>query len=155
MKRFFIICCTLTMVYGSFEAVQAAPNFSGTWQLDVDRSDFGAKNPPAKAQMQQVVLTLKQTTSKLSIERSTGEVATYNLDGSESINSLPSGGQARTTLNWSGDTLVGTTISNIGGNEVKMADVRSLSGDGKEMVVKLSIQMPSGERKQTLVYTKP
>jgi hypothetical protein len=35
-----------------------------------------------------------------------------------------------------------------------MTDVRSLSANGKEMVLKVLLQMPSSERKQTLVYTK-
>jgi hypothetical protein len=154
MKRFFFIMFVCVMVSVGFKLAHAAPNFSGTWRLDVDKSDLGVKNAPAKSQMNAVVLTIKQTPSKLSIERSTGEVATYNLDGSESINTLPGGGQSKTTLSWSGDTLTGTTISNINGTDVKMTDVRMLSNDGKEMVLKLTMQMPSGERKQALVYTR-
>jgi len=104
--------------------------------------------------MKKVVLIIKQTATKLSIERSTGDVAVYNLDGSESVNSLPSGGQSKTTMNWVGDTLVAKTISNVSGTNIRMTDVRSLSANGKEMVLRVSLQMPSGERKQTLVYTK-
>ena len=153
MRNFFLIVSIVIMVGIGLRPVNAAPNFSGTWRLDVDKSDFGVKTAP-KAQMNAVVLNIKQTASKLSIERSTGEVATYNLDGSESVNTLPGGGQSKTTVNWSGDTLAGTTISQLNGVDVKMTDVRMLSSDGKEMVVKLTMQMPSGERKQALVYTR-
>jgi hypothetical protein len=57
-------------------------------------------------------------------------------------------------MNWVGDTLVAKTISNVSGTNIRMTDVRSLSANGKEMVLRVSLQMPSGERKQTLVYTK-
>lgn len=153
MKRFLWFVLAFAIVSACFVSADAAPDFSGTWGLDVNKSDFGINNP-AKAQMKKVVLIIKQTATKLSIERSTGDVAVYNLDGSESVNSLPNGGQSKTTMNWVGGTLVVKSISNVGGRDVKATDVRSLSADGQEMVVKVSLQMPSGERQQTLVYTK-
>ena len=154
MKRLLFFVLVFAMVIAVSVSAHAAPDFSGTWVLDVNKSDLGMNNPAAKAQMKKVVLIIKQTATKLSIERSTGDVAVYNLDGSESVNSLPNGGQSKTTMKWAGDTLVAKTISNTGGMNTTMTDVRSLGANGKEMVLKVSLQMPSGERKQTLVYTK-
>jgi len=135
-------------------SAHATPDFSGTWVLDVNKSDLGMKNPASKAQMKKVVLVIKQTAGKLTVQRSSGDVAVYNLDGSESVNSLPGGGQSKTKMKWVGDTLVANTASNSSGTNVNMTDVRSLSANGKEMILKVSMQLPSGERKQTLVYTK-
>lgn len=154
MKRLLFCVLVFAMVSAVSVSAHAAPDFSGTWVLDVNKSDLGMNNPAAKAQIKKVVLIIKQTATKLSIERSIGDVAVYNLDGSESVNSLPSGGQSKTTMNWVGDTLVAKTISNASGTNIRMTDVRSLSANGKEMVLRVSLQMPSGERKQTLVYTK-
>lgn len=151
MKRIIFAAAFAMVLIGSVCA-HAVPDFSGTWVLDVNKSDLGI--PAAKAQMNKVVLVLKQTATQLSVERSTGNVAVYNLDGSESVNSMPNGGQSKTILNWSGNTLAGKTVSTMNGNDVKMADVRSLSADGREMVLEVSLQMPSGERKQRLVYSK-
>lgn len=148
----FVLAFAMTIA-GSVSA-DVVPDFSGTWVLDVNKSDLGVNNPTVKAQMKKVVLIIKQTTTKLSVERSTGDVAVYNLDGSESMNNLPGGGQSKTTMNWSGNTLVAITISNSMGIDVKQSDVRSLSADGKEMVMKVSLQIPSGERKQTLIFNK-
>jgi hypothetical protein len=153
MKRLLLFVLAIAMVCAGSISADAAPDFSGTWVLDADKSDLGVSDPAAKAQMK-VVLIIKQTSTRLSIERSTGEVAVYNLDGSESVNILPDGGQSKTNMNWSGDALVATTISNSIGMYVKQTDVRSLSADGLEMVMKVTLQIPSGERDQTLVFTK-
>jgi hypothetical protein len=154
MKGLFFVVLAFAMVSVGTVSAHAAPNFSGTWVLDINKSDLGMKNPAAMARMKKVVLIIKHTANKLSIERSTGEVAVYSLDGRESVNSLPGGGQAKTTMSWSGDTLVSKTISNLSGSNVKSTDVRSLGANGHEMVLKVSLQMPSGERRQTLIYIK-
>ena len=150
MRGFFLAVLAVVMVFGTSARVHAGADFSGTWALDGSKSDLGT---PAKTQMK-VVLVIKQTADTLSIQRTTGDIAVYKLDGSESVNTLPNGGQSKTVMTWSGDTLVGKTVSTINGSEMKMADKRSLSSDGREMVLELSMQMPSGERKQRLVYAK-
>jgi hypothetical protein len=154
MKKLLFLVLVFAILSAVSLPAHAAPDFSGTWVLDVNKSDLGMKNPEAKAHMKKVVLIIKQTATKLSIERSTGDVAVYNLDGSESVNSLPGGGQSKTTMNWAGDKLVAKTISNASGTNIRSTEERSLSANGKEMVLRVSLQMPSGERKQTLVYTK-
>jgi hypothetical protein len=154
MKKLLFCVLVFAMVCAVSVSAQAVPDFSGVWTLDINKSDLGTKNPAAKAHMKKVTLIIKQTSTRLSVERSTGDVAVYNLDGSESVNKLPGGGQSKTTLNWAGDTLVSKTISNVRGANVSSTDIRSLSSNGKEMVLRVSIQMPSGERKQTLVYIK-
>lgn len=152
MRSFFLAVLTCMMVLSGSVCAFAVPDFSGTWVLDANKSDLGT--PAAKAQMSKVVLVIKQTADQLSIERSTGDVALYNLDGSESVNSLPNGGTSKTTMTWAGATLVGKTVSTINGTDMTMADKRSISADGREMVLEISMQMPSGERKQRLVYAR-
>jgi len=154
MKKVLLFVLAFAIISVVSVSAHAAPDFSGTWVLDANKSDVGMKNPAAKAQMKKVVLVIKQTATKLTIQRSTGDVAVYNLDGSESVNSLPSGGQAKTRMKWVGATLVAETASNSSGTNISSTDVRSLSANGKEMVLKVSMRMPSGERKQTLIYTK-
>jgi len=133
---------------------QAAANFSGTWVLDTGKSDLGMNTSAAKTPMNKVTLIIKQTATQLSVERSTGDTAVYNLDGSESMNSLPGGGQSKTTMHSVGNMLVAKTTSQISGMNVEMTDERSLIANGQEMVLKVTRQTPSGEKKQTLVYNK-
>ena len=47
MKRFLMgVLVVAGMLIGSL-SVQAAPDFSGTWVLDLDKSDLGVKKMPA------------------------------------------------------------------------------------------------------------
>jgi hypothetical protein len=154
MKKFILYVFVLVMVFAGYTSAQAAANFSGTWVLDIDKSDLGMNNPAAKARMNKVTLVLKQTASQLTIERSTGDIATYNLDGSESINNLPNGMQSKTTVNWVGNALAAKTISQINGKETKMTDERSLSADGKQMTLKIALTTPNGVKNQLLIYNK-
>lgn len=154
MKRYILSSLVIVMVIAGYVYAQAAANFSGTWVLDANKSDLGMNNPAAKAQMNKVSLIIKQTETQLTIERSTGDTAVYNLDGSESVNNLPHGGQSKTTMHWVGTTLAAKTISNINGVNVEMTDERGLSADGKEMTLKITRQAPSGEKKQMMVYKK-
>jgi hypothetical protein len=154
MKRFILSSFVIVMVMTGYVYAQAATNFSGTWVLDMNKSDLGMNNPAAKARMNKVVLIIKQTATQLTIERSTGDKAVYNLDGSKSTNILPGGTQAETTMHWVGNTLVAKTTSNMNGMVVEMTDERSLSANGQEMVLKIIRQTPRGEKKQNLVYRK-
>jgi len=155
MKRVLFFSLVLMLAFTGSVYAQSGPDFSGTWVLDTAKSDLGMNNPAAKQMpMHKVSLILRQTASQLTIERSTGDTAVYNLDGSESINSLPSGSQATTLMKWAGDTLVAKTTSNIGGQSVEMTDVRSLDASGQVMTVHVTRQTPRSEVKQTLIYNK-
>ncbi len=156
MKRFLVgFLMVAGMLIGSVSA-QAAPDFSGTWVLDLDKSDLGVKNMPAdkQAQMKKVTIVIKQTTSQLTIELSTGDIAAYNLDGSPSSNALPNGTKATTVTKWDGNTLVSTTTYDIDGQNVETHDVRSLDASGKIMTLQITRRMPSGEMKRSLTYNK-
>ena len=156
MKRFLMgVLVVAGMLIGSL-SVQAAPDFSGTWVLDLDKSDLGVKKMPAdkQAQMKKVTIIIKQTASQLTIELSTGDTAAYNLDGSPSSNALPDGTKATTVTKWDGDSLVSTTTYDIGGQNIETHDVRSLDGSGKVMTLQITRQLPSGEMKKSLIYNK-
>ena len=154
MKKFILYVFVLVMVVAGYTSAQAASNFTGTWVLDIEKSDLGMNNPAAKARMNKVTLVIKQTATQLTIERSSGDIATYNLDGSESINNLPNGMQSKTTINWVGKALAAKTVSQINGMETKMTDERSLSADGKQMTLKIALTTPSGVKNQLLIYNK-
>ena len=123
----------------------ASPDFSGTWVLD---SASGMGEVKGK-----VTIVIKQTNSTLSIDRNTGrgvETAIHKLDGSESINKLPSGKEKKSKSTWVGSTLViKSTTDNIPSTEIF-----SLSPDGKVLTIDSTIQAPSKEIKRKLTYKK-
>jgi capsule polysaccharide export protein KpsC/LpsZ len=57
----------MVMVVAGFTSAQAAVNFSGTWVLDIGKSNLGMNNPAAKARMNKVTLVIKQTATQLTL----------------------------------------------------------------------------------------
>ena len=166
MKRVLVLTFALALAVTTLAFAQGKPDFSGTWVLDPTKSDMGQIRPGGRqTPARTVTLDIKQTADTLTIQRSTGkhqDVAVFKLDGSESINKMPSGNEAKTVMKWSGNTLVGKTTAKIGqaeadspgGMEVEMTDVRSLSPDGKVMTLSITRKAPRGVVTQTLVYNK-
>jgi len=158
MMRRVVFALVLGLLIPGLAAAQAKPDFSGTWALDVAKSDMGmGRAGRAATAMRTVTLVLRQTKTQLSIERRAGdrpETAVYKLDGSESVNQLPNGGEVKSTTTWAGATLVTKSVTVIGGVTVETNDVRSLSADGKVMTLDNTRHTGRGEVKQKLVYNK-
>jgi hypothetical protein len=106
---------------------QTRPDFTGTWSMDLARSDSAAQTEPIGP----TTVTIEQslTELKVSIARD-GKSATivYRLDGAPAA--IP-GGTA--TSHWDGSTLVTETVRTIQGQTVTVNETRRLNGD--EMLV--------------------
>jgi hypothetical protein len=57
-------------------------------------------------------------------------------------------------MNWVGNALAAKTVSQTNGIERVMTDERSLSAEGKQMTLKITLTTPSGVKNQLLIYTK-
>src|SRR6202020_1746197 len=95
----------LTVTFGLARA-EAKPNFSGTWKVNVAKSDFGAMPGPDSRTDK---ITHADPDLKVHVAQSSqmGELnydATYTTDGKESTNSL-SGNVFKSTVKWDGDDL--------------------------------------------------
>ena len=150
-----VFALVLALLVSGLAAAQAKPDFSGTWALDAAKSDMGMGR--AATAMRTVTLVIRQTKTRVFIERRAGdgpEIAVYNLDGSESVNQLPGGGEVKSTTTWAGATLVTKSVMATGGVTVETSDVRSLSANGKVMTLDGTRRTGRGEVKQKLVYNK-
>lgn len=155
MRRNFLIVAVVLMFGAAASlAAQAKPDFSGKWVMD----PASAPAPPAGAPAggggggggrgggrggggggfgQEFMA--KQDANTLTISRMQGDqtvVATYNLDGSESKNTVAGrGGQQEQVSKaaWDGAKLVITTTLNFGGNNVEQK--RTLSLEGGNLVI--------------------
>jgi len=92
------------------------PDFSGTWTPDAPAAAPAAPaGGGARGGGMGGPMTVKQTATELTIERTMGEnksVATYKLDGTESVNKqMGRGGEIETksTAKWDGSKLVIST----------------------------------------------
>ena len=158
MKRFIVFALFLSVFMSGPAIAQLKPDFSGTWVLDLAKSDMGMGRVGAAAPgARTVTLVITQTAARLSVERRSGprpETAIYNLDGSESVNKLPSGNEVKSATKWVGATLATKSAMAIGDMRVETSDVRSLSADGKVMTIEVNRSTARGDVKQRLVFHK-
>jgi hypothetical protein len=151
MKRLVLFVAVMALAVAGVAFAQAKPDFSGTWTLDAAKSDQmgggGMGRGPGGP------MTITQTANELVIERTMGDQAvkqTYKLDGSESVNAGPMGGESKSKAAFDGNKLVIKTVRDTPNGTMETTATYSLSADGKEMTV-LNVSS-RGERKA--VYTK-
>jgi hypothetical protein len=125
----------------------AKPDFSGSWVLDKDKSDFGGT--PAPESMTEVI---EHREPKIGITTTTkqpgGEdrrVVRLTTDGVENANEF-AGHQVKTTTHWDGDKLV-TVVKDQGG--MQFTETRVLSANRK--IQTLTLESGMGQQKLVMV----
>lgn len=155
-------------------AAQAKADFSGSWKMNMEKSDpmgggmggggmggSGMGGGGMGMGMAMPVTIITQTAAKLTLETKMGEntrTLSYLLDGSESVNPGARGGDSKSKVQWDGSSLVIHTESTFtgpnGAMTVTSKEVRSLSADGKIMTVVATRTTPNGEQTTRRVYDK-
>ncbi len=141
----------------------AAPDFSGTWVLNAEKSDMGggragggggarAGGGGARGGGMGGEMVIKMAGNVLTITQGQNETA-YTLDGSEHTASSQRG-DVKYTATWSGETLTiqGTRTTQRG--ESPMKEQYSLSADGKELTIASTRMGQQGETVSKRVYDK-
>jgi Spy/CpxP family protein refolding chaperone len=144
-RNFLIVAVVLTFGAAASVAAQAKPDFSGKWVMD----PASAPAPPAEAGGGGGgggrgggrggggfgnEFTVAQNAKTLTITRMQGDqtvTTVYNLDGSESKNSVQGRGGAQEQVSkatWDGAKLVVTTQINAGGNTIGQKRVFAMEG---------------------------
>jgi hypothetical protein len=159
MKKPSFIVLPLVLVAASALAQGAKPNFSGTWQIDLTKSEFGPMPPPDsivsiidhKDPKIVVKTTQKGAQGEFSNERN------ITTDGKPNANKLktPMGEQDVTsTTTWDGNQLVSSYKMEIQGTAVEFSDSWSLSDDGKVLTIAREIKSEQGPMSQKMVFNK-
>ncbi len=139
-------------------AAQAHPDFSGTWTIDVTKSDPQPAAPTGRRGTTAVPanqIVIKQTNGDISIARGTRNL-TYHFDGTETF--YFDAGEVRSTVAWDGEKVVVSwkkeVFSPTDGNYVTTTgkDVYSLSGN--ELRQESTTVSPKGTTTSRTVYTK-
>jgi hypothetical protein len=133
------------------------PNLSGTWVLDVSKSDLGQmpapdsrtdtiehKEPSFKVTVNQTGGALGQMTFTLNAVTDGKTVSTWTIFGSD----------AKSTAQWDGNTLVVHTDTKIQEDPTTFVSRYTLSPDGNTLNVQGHFSGPMGEGDTKLVYTK-
>ena len=141
----------LLVLFAAAGLLAAGPDLSGTWRLNLEKSDFGSAPRPGT-----VVTKIRQQGGELAAESTAnGRVNQYRwtLDGKESVNVI-GGNEVKAVAGWRGPILQVRSKVTAQGRVLSMTDQYSLSADGREMTVFRTISGPQGEVEQRYVYDK-
>ena len=147
------------------------PDFSGTWKLNAEKSD-PIPTPPAGGGggqrpggmgggMRPSELFITHSDSKMVIEQKIGDrtmLLTYYLDGRDSKNPGMRGTELTTKSVWVENTIItdgeNTFTTPMGEMTIKTHEIRSLSEDGKIMIIVSTVTSPRGEMTRKTAYDK-
>ena len=137
----------------------AVPNFSGTWDLDVAKSDFGPAPPPESVVMviDHKEPSIKTTTTQKGAQGDATNVSNITTDGKENVNKLQAMGaeqDIRSTSKWTGRQLATERTLEIQGMTIGMNDSWELSDDGRVMTIVRQINTPQGAFTTKMILNK-
>ncbi|MGO4884575.1 MAG: hypothetical protein ACLP59_27710 [Bryobacteraceae bacterium] len=134
---------------------QAKSDFTGTWKVNLAKSDFGAAPAPDS-----VVETIVHQEPAIKVKYvqvgGTGDVTSdmvYSTDGKESVNHMGDN-EFKTTLKWEGEDLVGETKGSFDGNDFIAKDRWSLADGGKTMIVVRQVSADGADFEMKMVFEK-
>jgi hypothetical protein len=132
--------CPVLCLIAPVVLAQKRPDFSGSWEFNAQKS----KNVGMMAQMK-IVETIEQSDTSLDAKghstyqgRDQETKTLYDLSGKPVTNDSPMAGPSETVSKWDGAKLVTIWTSEsavAGGPKVVRQETRSLSADGKTMIV--------------------
>ncbi|HVN06353.1 MAG TPA: hypothetical protein VMT86_18150 [Bryobacteraceae bacterium] len=145
----------LVPAFGLVQA-QAKTDFSGTWKLDVSKSDLGPM-PAPDSEIHKI--THSDPDLKMSVATTGGPQGdmnydvSYTTDGKECVNKLGDN-EFKSTLKWEGDDLVINTKGAFNGADFTALDRWTLSNEGKTMSVARHFSSSMGDLDMKLVFEK-
>jgi hypothetical protein len=148
----FVVAALLA---GTVALAADTPNFTGTWTMDVAKSDFGGRPAPDKMErkIKQTGDLIEMSTTVAGQMGETTRETKYAVDGKEYINKAQFG-DVKSVLSWEGKVLVVNSKLEFQGAEIKITDKWALSADGKAMTVDSTIETPQGLMNQKVVLNK-
>ncbi len=160
MKKLFVLAAALSM---AALAQDSKPNFSGAWELVVDKCDFGQapeSGPrfPDRIDARTDVVDHKDPSLKVTIKAKTpqGDMTqerNWMTNGQEVTEDLQ-GSPLKSRTRWVGKELLTESTLASDHGEAKIVIRWQLSDNGKTLTTVRSIKSDSGEMKQTLVFVK-
>lgn len=159
MKRAFFAAGLILLLVTSAWAQKARPNFSGTWNLDVAKSDFGPAPPPDSmvAVIEHKDPSLKMSTTQKGLEGEFTNERSLTTDGKENTNrvrTVVGEQEVKSTTSWNGRKLAIAFTLDVQGTVLDINDSWELSDDGKVMIVLRNMKSAQGDLAQKIVFNK-
>ncbi len=134
-----LILSVFVAALGSGFGAQAIPDFSGTWTMDLSRSEAAAQGTPIGP----VTLAIRQAPDELRVETTRNgatEVVRYVPVGSKTVAT----GDPMGTFRWDGSRLLTYLVTHINNQAVTIEEARSLNPAATEMAVEVSLVVQHG-----------
>jgi hypothetical protein len=150
-----IFATAAVIAFASSLAAQSKPNFSGTWKLNVGKSDFGVL-PPSNGRTDVIDHqdpNLKDAVSDDAAQGQQNYTLSMTTDGKEAINK-PGGLEMKNVATWADSNLVVNTKLQFQGSDVAIKTTWALSDDGKTLTENAHFESAMGETDQKLVFEK-
>jgi hypothetical protein len=130
-------------------------DFSGTWTLDVSKSDFGMMPPPQKMVR---TITHADPSMKISTKQTSdrGEMTmemSYTTDGKEATVKVRNR-DAKVKAKWAGANLKVESKSEFQGGELTQNETWVLSEDKNTLTITNEVNSPMGATTAKLIFTK-
>jgi len=153
MRRLLVSSMLLLASLGAADLER--PNFTGTWKLNLAKSDFGQLPQPSDYERKidhkdpLIQMTVRQVTA--GGDQTLDSV--LRTDGQEITNKYKTG-EAKTVGKWLGRDLQLTTTRPVEGGEVVSTDTWSLSADGKTLTTVTQLKTPRGSFQVRMVLER-
>jgi hypothetical protein len=132
---------------------QERPNFTGTWLMDMARSESSAQQSDSSPRKPITVVVVQRPTD-LTIETRTddkNQALTYKLTSTTAdqetapIGTVGSADSVQSAImRWDGPRLVTVTVYRLNGMAVNRTEIRTLAPNGREMFVETHLQVQHG-----------
>ena len=144
----------VVLLAGAMTAIaQQKPDFSGDWNMNQVKSDFGAAPAPdsftRKIVHAEPSITIDEVQgSPLGTQQTSRKMTTDGKAGTFEV----SGAQVTATATWEGNTLL--VVSAVPGVGISFNDRMSLSADGKLLTSVVKVDTPDGSVDVKVVFDK-
>ena len=155
MRSKVIFAAIVIVTFTASLAAQSKPNFSGTWKLNVEKSDFGVL-PPSNSRTDVIdhqEPNLKDSVSDDGAQGQQNYTLSMTTDGKEAVNK-PGGLDMKSTAAWAANSLVVNAKLQFQGSDVVIKTTWALSDDGKMLTENVHLESPMGETDQKMVFEK-
>jgi hypothetical protein len=159
MRKSVVVLALAILCAAAMAAItpdEKTPDLSGTWKLDLAKSDFGPIPPPDSQtnviDHKEPKLKIKSTT-KGGMQGDSEAEANYTTDGAESTNKMGPM-EVKSTAKWDGKKLVMTSKLDMQGSPLTIKATYELSEDAKVMTITSDIDSAMGQFTLKSVFNK-
>lgn len=152
VRRYMLLAAAVCLL--AVTPAMAKTDFSGTWKIVLDKSDFGPMPPPEKVEQ---IVEHKENDLKVNMTQvgQQGEIKLeLNYSTEKETTNTFRNAPMKSTAKWDGDKLVVVSKIEFQGNEIVIQDTWSLADEGKTLVMDRKLNTPQGDLEMKQVFSK-